>query len=102
MMHFCWKFLVPVGLVFVVAAAVERTLLLENGWDASIALPVFGLINAALTAAAVVVWAKLSGTESQKLPSRAIMARGRFGGLRAAQAIRFEELNPEPVAGGGD
>ena len=102
MMHFCWKFLVPVGLVFLVAAAVERTLLLESGWDASIALPVFGLINATITVLAVVAWAKLSGTESQKLPSRAIMARGRVGGLRAAQAIRVDELGAEPVAGGGD
>ncbi len=101
MMHFCWKFLVPVGLVFLVAAAVERTLLLENGWDASIALPVFGLINAGLTGVAVVLWARLSGTEAQKLPSRAIMARGRFGGLRAAQAIRVDELGAEAVAGGG-
>jgi NADH-quinone oxidoreductase subunit H len=102
MMHFCWKFLVPVGLVFLVAAAVERTLLLENNWDASIALPVFGIINAGLTVVAVVTWAKLSGTESQKLPSNAIMARGRVGGLRAAQAIRVDELGAEPVAGGGD
>ena len=102
MMHFCWKFLVPVGLVFLVAAAVERTLLLENNWDASIALPIFGIINAGLTVVAVVTWAKLSGTESQKLPSNAIMARGRVGGLRAAQAIRVDELGAEPVAGGGD
>ena len=102
MMHFCWKFLVPVGLVFLVAAAVERTLLLEQGWDASIALPVFGVINFALTAGAIAIWAKRSGTIAQKLPSSAIMARGRAGGLRAAQVIHVEELGAEPAAGGGD
>ncbi len=101
MMNFCWKFLVPSGLLFLVAAAVERTLLIEKGWDPSVALPVFGIINFALMAVVIVAWARASGTPEQRLPSRALMARGRLGGLRAARAIRSEELGVEP-AGGGD
>ena len=98
MMSFCWKFLVPVGLVFVVAAAVERTLLLEHNWDATIALPIIAVVNLALTVGAVVLWARSSGTAETRLPSRAVMARGRFGGLRAAHAIRLDDAGVEPAA----
>ena len=107
MMNFCWKFLVPSGLLFLVAAAVERTLLIERGWDASIALPVFGIINFAMMGGVIFAWAKASGTPEQRLPSSALMARGRLGGLRAARAISsqeagtFEDFGAEP-AGGGD
>jgi NADH-quinone oxidoreductase subunit H len=105
MMNFCWKFLVPSGLLFLVAAAVERTLLIERGWDASIALPVFGVINFAMMGVAIFAWAKASGTPEQRLPSTALMARGRLGGLRAAQAISrqeagaFEDFGAEPAGG---
>ena len=87
LMDFCWKFLVPAGLLFMVAAAVERTLLLEEGWDASVALPIFGAINIALTLMLFALRAKFGATPEQKLPSKPIMARGHLGGLRAAEAV---------------
>ncbi len=87
LMGFCWKFLVPAGLVFVAVAAVERTLLLEEGWDTTVALPAFAAINIALTAGLVALYAVRSGTPAQRLPSKPIMARGRLGGLRAAREL---------------
>ena len=42
LMAFCWKLLVPAGLLFVAIAAVEHTLLSEYAWDRTIALPVMG------------------------------------------------------------
>ena len=95
LMGFCWKFLVPAGLAFLVAAAVERTLLLEEGWDPAVALPLYGVVNVGLTAVAVLLFARRSGTPAQRLPSRSIMARGRIGGLRAARELA-------EAAGSGD
>ena len=95
LMGFCWKFLVPAGLAFLVAATVERTLLLEEGWDPAVALPLYGVVNVGLTAVAVLLFARRSGTPAQRLPSRSIMARGRIGGLRAARELA-------EAAGSGD
>ena len=94
LMSFCWKFLVPVGLLFVAVAAVERTLLIEEVWDATAALPVYAVVNIALTAATVAVYARFSGTPAQRLPSSPIMAQGRLGGLRAARELA------QPLGGG--
>ena len=94
LMSFCWKFLVPVGLVFVAVAATERTLLVTEGWDPAVALPLYGLINWAITGLAVVIYARSAGSAAQRLPAKPIMARGRLGGLRAAQQLS--------QAGGGD
>ena len=98
LMDFCWKFLVPAGLLFMVAAAVERTLLLEEGWDASVALPIFGAINVALTVLLFAVRAKFGATPEQRLPSTPIMARGRLGGLRAAEAVAQSVAQPGAMA----
>ena len=87
LMSFCWKFLVPVGLVFVVAAAVERTLLLENDWDRTIALPVMAVINVAITGALIGVYARVVGAGTHKEAAGPRMARGRIGGLRAAREL---------------
>ena len=95
LMSFCWKFLVPAGLLFIVVAAVERTVLLETDWDRTVALPVMAVINAAITLAVVVLYARTAGAPLARLPHAPIMARGRVGGLRAARELA-------EAAGGGD
>ena len=95
LMSFCWKFLVPAGLLFIVVAAVERTVLLETDWDRTVALPVMAVINAAITLAVVVLYARTAGGPLARLPHAPIMARGRVGGLRAARELA-------EAAGGGD
>lgn len=95
LMGFCWKFLVPVGLLFLVVAAVERTLLIQSDWNPSVALPLFAVVNFAITGAIVAVYALRSGTPAQRLPSKPVMARGRLGGLRAARELA-------EATGGGD
>jgi len=87
LMSFCWKFLVPVGLLFVVVAATERTLFIEEGWDSRVALPIYGLINWTIAVAAVVLYARFAGSAAQHLPSAPVMAQGRLGGLRAAREL---------------
>ena len=87
LMAFCWKFLVPVGLVVLAVAATERTLLIEENWNRNIALPVFGVINWALAALAIVVYARTAASGAQRLPATPVMARGRLGGLRAAREL---------------
>ena len=87
LMSFCWKFLVPTGLVFLVAVATERVLLDVEGWNRNIALPLFGLINWALTILVVVVYARAAASSAQRLPATPVMARGRLGGLRAAREL---------------
>ena len=87
LMSFCWKFLVPVGLVLIAVAATQRTLLIAEGWDATVALPIFGLINWLLAGLTIFLYARRAGSPAQRLPSRPIMARGRLGGLRAAREL---------------
>ena len=99
-MGFCWRFLVPVGLLFVVVAAVERTLLIEENWNANVALPIYAVVNIALTVAVVGFYAVRSGSAAQRLPSTTIMARGRLGGLRAAREVA--QRAAAPAAGSGD
>ena len=87
LMGFCWKFLVPAGLVFLAAAAVERTLLLDQGWDPAIALPIYGVINFTLTALLLGMFTMRGARSDRRMPSRPIMARGRVGGLQAAREL---------------
>ena len=87
LMTFCWKFLVPVGLGFVVVAAIERTLLLENDWDRTIALPVMAVINVTLTVALIGLYARAAGARTRPEAVAPRMARGRVGGLRAAREL---------------
>ena len=87
LMSFCWKFFVPVGLVFLAVAATQRTLLIEFGWDPAVALPIYAVINWGIAGAGVVIYARTAATPAQRLPSRPVMARGRLGGLRAAREL---------------
>ena len=87
LMSFCWKFLVPVGLVFVAVAAIERTLLIDTDGEPPPALLIYAIINWLITGAAVVIYARTAASPAQRLPSRPIMARGRLGGLRAAREL---------------
>ena len=91
LMSFCWKFFVPVGLVFVAVAAVERTLLIDTGGEPPIVLPIYAVINWAITGAAIVIYARTAASPEQRLPSRPVMARGRLGGLRAARELADAE-----------
>jgi NADH-quinone oxidoreductase subunit H len=100
LMGFCWRFLVPAGLLFVVVAAVERTLLIEEQWNTNIAYPVYAVINIGLTVAVLGFYALRSGSAAQRLPSAPIMARGRLGGLRAARELA--QGAAAPTAGSGD
>ena len=88
LMAFGWKFLVPAGLVFLTIAAVERTLLIEEDWDRSVALPIMAIVNAAFTVAAVLGYVWLNGRRARRLPSHPILVRGRVGGLRAARDLQ--------------
>ena len=91
LMSICWKFFVPVGLVFVAVAAVQRTLLIDTGGEPPIALPIYAVINWLITGAAIVIYARTAASPAQRLPSRPIMARGRLGGLRAARELADAE-----------
>ena len=96
LMGFCWRFLVPAGLVLLAAAAVERTLLLEERWDTTIALPIFAVVNGGLTLGAIGLYAWRARTPAQRVPARPRMAQGRLGGLRAARELA------EAASAGGD
>ena len=87
LMSFCWKFLVPVGLVFVAVAAIERTLLIDTGGEPPSALLIYAIINWLIAGAAIVIYARTAASPAQRLPSRPIMAGGRLGGLRAAREL---------------
>lgn len=87
LMAFCWKLLVPAGLLFVAIAAVEHTLLSEYAWDRTIALPVMAVINAAVTVAVIGAYARATGAGAHRAPAGPRMARGRLGGLRAARQL---------------
>ena len=87
LMALCWKALVPAGLVFVAVAAVERTLLIEEGWDTTVALPVMAAINIALSGAVVVLFARVARSPRLRRPARTILVRDQVGGLRAAREV---------------
>ena len=84
LMGFCWRFLVPAGLLFVVVAAVERTLLIEENWNTNIAYPVYALINIGLTVTVVGFYALRSGSAVQRTAVHANHGARAVGG-RAGQ-----------------
>ena len=96
LMGFCWKALVPATLIFVAIAAIERTLLITEGWDTTIALPLMALINIALTVGAVALFARVARPARLRRAARTRLVRGRVGGLAAARAAAAE------AAAGGD
>ncbi len=87
LMSFCWKALVPSSLIFVAIAIVERTLLVTQGWDTTIALPIMAAINISLTLGAVVLFARVARPAHLRRPARTTLVRDRVGGLRAAREV---------------
>ena len=100
LMGFCWKALVPATLLFVVVAFVERTLLVSEGWDTTVALPVMAVINIALTLGAVVLFARVSRPAPLRRPARIRMAGAQIGGLRAARQVASRTEEPQLQVGG--
>lgn len=103
LMGFCWKALVPATLVFVAVAAVERTLIVNYGWDTTIALPIMAVLNIALTLGLIVLFARLARAPELRRPARTTLVSGRVGGLRAAREIaaRAEPAAERAPAPGG-
>ena len=99
-MGFCWKALVPATLLFVVVAFVERTLILSEGWDTTIALPIMAVFNIALTLGAVMLFARVSRPAELRRPARIRMAGAQIGGLRAARDIASRSEEPQFQVGG--
>ncbi len=100
LMGFCWKALVPATLLFVVVAFVERTLILSEGWDTTIALPIMAVFNIALTLGAVMLFARVSRPAELRRPARIRMAGAQIGGLRAARNIASRSEEPQFQVGG--
>ena len=101
LMGFCWKALVPATLVFVVVAFIERTLLISEGWDTTVALPIMAVINIALTLGAVILFARISRPAPLRRPARVRLVGDRVGGLAAARDVAQSNA-PVAQVGGGD
>lgn len=100
LMGFCWKALVPATLLFVVVAFVERTLLISEGWDTTIALPIMAVFNIALTLGAVMLFARVARPAPLRRPARIRMAGSDIGGLRAAREVAARREEPQFQVGG--
>ena len=100
LMSFCWKALVPAALLFVVVAFVQRTLLISEGWDTTIALPIMAVINIALSLGAVMLFARVSRPAPLRRPARLRMAGSEIGGLRAARNVASRSEEPQFQVGG--
>ena len=100
LMGFCWKALVPATLLFVVVAFVERTLLISEGWDTTVALPIMAVINIGLTLGAVILFARVSRPAPLRRPARIRMAGAQIGGLRAARQVASRTEEPQFQVGG--
>ena len=100
LMGFCWKALVPATLLFVVVAFVQRTLLISEGWDTTVALPIMAVINIALSVGAIMLFARVSRPAPLRRPARLRMAGAQIGGLRAAKQIASRTEEPQFQVGG--
>ena len=100
LMSFCWKALVPATLLFVVVAFVERTLLISEGWDTTVALPIMAVFNIALTLGAIMLFARVSRPAALRRPARIRMAGTEIGGLRAARQVASRTEEPQFQVGG--
>ena len=100
LMSFCWKALVPATLLFVVVAFVERTLILSEGWDTTVALPIMAVFNIALTLGAIMLFARVARPAPLRRPARIRMAGADIGGLRAARDVASRREEPQLQVGG--
>ncbi len=70
LMAFAWKFLLPLALANVFLAALEVLIWVEYEVSAGIVLPVFAVVNVAMSAALVVAWTRLMGFRFERMPRR--------------------------------
>ena len=71
LMTFAWKYLLPLALLNVLIAGVQATLWTRNDWDAAIAFPIFGLINAGLIGVLALAFGRLLADSMAEAPRRA-------------------------------
>ena len=100
LMGFCWKALVPATLLFVVVAFAQRTLLISEGWDTTVALPIMAVFNIALSLGAVMLFARVARPAPLRRPARIRMAGADIGGLRAAREVAARREEPQLQVGG--
>jgi NADH-quinone oxidoreductase subunit H len=71
LMAFAWKFLLPLALVNFFAVALEVMLWREYEISAGIVLPIYAVINLALTGALLVGWGRVMSRQFLRFPRRA-------------------------------
>ena len=76
LMAFAWKFLLPLALLNVLIAGGEVLIWREADLSAGLALPIFGVVNAALVVALVVGWGTFMGHLSpERRAKRAVLTQ---------------------------
>ncbi len=70
LMAFAWKFLLPLSLVNVLVSALEVLIWEEYNISAGIVLPIFALVNIALSGVLVVGWSGLMTRDLERAPRR--------------------------------
>jgi len=81
LMGFAWKFLLPLMLLNVLLAGVEKVVWAETDAPAGVVLPAFAVLNLALTVALVVGWGAIAGgLRPQMRPKRPLLVRD-VGGI---------------------
>ena len=76
LMAFAWKFLLPLSLLNVLIAGGEVLIWREADLSAGLALPIFGVVNAALAVALVVGWGTFMGHLSpERRAKRAVLTQ---------------------------
>ena len=76
LMAFAWKFLLPLALLNVLIAGGEVLIWREADLSAGLALPIFGVVNAALAVALVVGWGTFMGHLSpERRAKRAVLTQ---------------------------
>jgi NADH-quinone oxidoreductase subunit H len=70
LMAFAWKFLLPLGLVNVLVSAFEVLIWEEYDMSAGIVLPIFAVVNIALSGVLIAGWSRLMTRELERAPRR--------------------------------
>ena len=70
LMAFAWKFLLPLSLANVFLAALEVLIWVEYDVSAGIVLPVFSVVNVAMSVGLLVAWTRLMAFRFERLPKR--------------------------------
>ena len=70
LMAFAWKFLLPLSLVNVLVSALEVLIWEEYDMSAGVVLPIFALVNIALSGVLIVGWSRLMTLEFERAPRR--------------------------------